>query len=183
MSKIKLVLKSSEVAGNFANVNIVVNGNVVDSERQLSATPETVIIDADLSDQNTLYFDLLNARAIDANGDGQIDFAIDPTMYVTLTEMQVSEDGINFKQLLPQAAQAIVLKDAIPPHADKKLKLLQEIPEEKFWSAGNEQLVFSKNQIIKYKSQQFNSRAVQGNQIFENGVFSQELTDRYYWGQ
>lgn len=182
MSKIKLVLKSSEVAGDFANINIVVNGNVVDQERQLSATPETVIIDANLSDQNTLYFDLLNARAIDVNGDGQFDSVNDLTMYVTLSEMHVSEDGVNFQQLLPKAKQTVILRDATPPHADKYLRLLNEIDQQKFWSA-QQILEFSRTRVIRNGVRQFPERTVQGNQVFEEGVFSQELTDRYYWGQ
>jgi hypothetical protein len=182
MSKIKLVLKSSEVAGDFANINIVVNGNVVDQARQLSAEPETVIIDADLSDQNTLYFDILNPRAIDVNGDGRFDGPDDLTMYVTLTEMQVSEDGVNFAQLLPQAFQGITLKDSAPPHTDKILGLSQEIKQQNFWSASTQQLDFSKDRITRNKSQQYNSYSVQGNQIFENGVFNQEITNKFYWG-
>ena len=178
MSKIKLVLKSSEVAGDFANINIVVNGNVVDQARQLSATPETLIIDADFADQNTLYFDILNPRAIDANGDGQIDFAIDPTMYVQLQEMHVSEDGINFKQLLPQAAQAIILKDAIPPHADKILNLSPAINEEVFWSI-NDKMYFSKDSITKTRGVMIIT--VQGNKIFVNGEFNESVTNKFYW--
>jgi hypothetical protein len=181
MSKIKLVLKSSEVAGDFANINIVVNSNVVDQARQLSATPETVIIDAALSDQNTLYFDILNPRAIDVNGDGQFDSVNDLTMYVTLLEMYVSVDGVDFQQFLPKVGQNIKLKDAIPPHEDKGLRLFPKIDPQKFWSA-QQILEFSRTRVIRNGAQQFPELTVQGNQIFENGVLNQELTDSYYWG-
>jgi hypothetical protein len=181
MSKIKLVLKSSEVADNFANINIVVNGNIVDQARQLSATSETVIIDANLADKNTLYFDILNSQAIDTNGDGQFDSVNDQTMYVTLSEMQVSEDDVNFTQLIPQAAQTTTLKGLTPPHVDRRFVLIPSIVQEKFWGM-NESMGFTKDRIIEINGDPIPTNTVQGNQIFVNGVFDQELTDSYYWG-
>jgi hypothetical protein len=181
MSKIKLVLKSSKVLGQFANINIVVNGKVVDQARQLSTTPETVIIDVNLLDQNTINFDILNSQAIDTNGDGQFDSINDQTMYVTMTEMQVSEDGNNFKQLLPQAAQTIILKDATPPHEDAPIILIQPIDQQKFWSMG-ESVGFTKDQINEINGNTISTTTIEGNQIFVDGVLNQELTDNYYWG-
>jgi hypothetical protein len=182
MSQIKLVLKSSEVEGIFANVNIVINGNIVQQALQLSETPQTVIINTDILDQNTLYFDLLNHRAIDVNGDGQIDYDNDITMYVTLSEMQVSEDDVNFTQLVPQAAQYTTLKGLALPHVDRQFLLIPPIDQGKFWSM-NELMGFTKSRVTEIGGHKYPVLSVQGNQIFRNGVFSQELTDGFYWGQ
>jgi len=178
MSKIKLVLTSSEVEGIFSNVNIVVNGNMVKQELQLSATPETVIIDTNLSDQNTLYFDLLNHTAIDLDGDGENDL----TMYVTVQEMQVAEDDANFKQLVPQAAKYTTLKGVHPPYVDRQLLLEPPIDNIQCWTK-DDIITFNKSIITKTPDRVFQYFSVQGNQIFENGKFSQKLTDQYYWGQ
>jgi hypothetical protein len=181
MSKIKLVLKSSEVEGILANVNIVINGNIVEQALQLSETPQTVIINTDILDQNTMYFDLLTTRGLDVNGDGQIDSVNDLTTYVTLIEMQVSEDGGNFTQLLPRSAQSITLKELDPPHADAPLILIESIDQQKFWSM-NESVGFTKDQINEINGSPITTITIEGNQIFENGVLNQEMTDSVYWG-
>ena len=105
--KLKLVLNSTSVEGDYSIVDITFNGVKLGSSVQLSANNLTLEYDASiLTDANNVVtISLLNDKAVDNNNDGDYLDAGDETMQALVQELAYSTDGTTYNTVIPQAEQ------------------------------------------------------------------------------
>ena len=105
MGKLRLTLSSTNVLGVYGIVDLVFNGIIIKSNKQLTADPLALEYDVDIltGSVNSLKVSLLNAQAHE-----------DQTYLVaSLTTLSYSIDGVNFTTLLPQVATSFTVPDGL----------------------------------------------------------------------
>jgi hypothetical protein len=165
MGKLRLTLNSTNVLGVYGIVDLVFNGDTIESNKQLTADPVALEYDVDIltAADNSLKVSLLNDQAHDANQDGDFLDAEDQVLTASLTALSYSTDGANFTTLLPQVATSFTVPDGI--YAGNVITLTESITS--FGSYGADYAItFNSDGII-------NSDQISGlkGKILPNGNF------------
>lgn len=102
MAKIELALTSTAVDGDYGIVDIYYNGNIVESNLQLSAAP--MVVTHDVVPENgfcTVRVDLLNDKATDVNLNGTYSDPEDELMDVRIISAKYADDDVTFVVMIP----------------------------------------------------------------------------------
>ena len=174
MGKLRLSIKSTDVLGVYGIVDLVFNGNTIESNRQLTADPVALEYDVDiLTDAvNSLKVSLLNDQAHDANQDGDFSDPEDQIMIALVTALSYSIDGVNFTTLLPQVSTSYTVPTGL--YAGNVLTLTESVTS--FNSYGVDYAItFNSDGII-------NSAQISGvkGKILPNGNFQDFVTGKTY---
>ena len=116
MGKLRLTLSSTNVLGVYGIVDLVFNGIIIESNKQLTADPLALEYDVDIltGSVNSLKVSLLNAQAHNAYQDSDFHGAEYQTFLVaSLTTLSYSIDEVNFTTLLPQVATSFTVPDRL----------------------------------------------------------------------
>jgi hypothetical protein len=111
MGKLRLDINSTKLPdGTYGQVDIKFNGSIIESNRQLSNTVETLTYDVTIDNtSNTLGIALLNAQALDFNTDGIYLDEENETTKIQVSSLEYSIDDTNYITLLPQAATSYTI--------------------------------------------------------------------------
>jgi hypothetical protein len=115
MGKLRLSLNSTKVPdGTYGRADIKFNGSIIESNRQLSNTVETLTYDVTIDNtSNTLGIALLNPQANDANNDGLYKDENNETTKIQVSSLEYSIDNTNYITLIPQAATSHTIAGTI----------------------------------------------------------------------
>ena len=115
MGKLRLDINSTKLPdGTYGQVDIKFNGSIIESNRQLSNTVETLTYDVTIDNtSNTLGIALLNAQAYDFNNDGFYKDEENETTKIQVSSLEYSIDNTNYITLIPHAATSYTIPGGI----------------------------------------------------------------------
>ena len=174
MGKLRLSLNSTKIStGTYGQVDIKFNGSIIESNRQLSNTVETLTYDVTIDNtSNTLGIALLNAQAYDFNTDGIYLDEENETTKIQVSSLEYSIDNTNYITLLPQAATSYTIPGGI--YAGNVVTLTESVTQ--FTSYGVDYaLTFNSEGIV-------NTEYCSGlrGKVLPNGKFQDLVTGKTY---
>ena len=174
MGKLRLSLNSTKIStGTYGQVDIKFNGSIIESNRQLSNTVETLTYDVTIDNtSNTLGIALLNAQAYDFNTDGIYLDEENETTKIQVSSLEYSIDNTNYITLLPQAATSYTIPGGI--YAGNVVTLTESVTQ--FTSYGVDYaLTFNSEGIV-------NTEYCSGlrGKVLPNGNFQDLVTGKTY---
>jgi hypothetical protein len=165
MGKLRLSLNSTKVPdGTYGRADIKFNGSIIESNRQLSNTVETLTYDVTIDNtSNTLEIALLNPQADDFNNDGFFTDDDNETTKIRVSSLEYSIDDTTYTTLLPQVATNYTVPGGL--YAGNVLILTESVTELSSYSADFE-IIFNSDGIV-------NTEYCSGlkGKILENGNF------------
>jgi hypothetical protein len=174
MGKLRLSLNSSKVPnGVYGRADLKFNGSIIESNRQLSNTVETLTYDVTIDNtSNTLEIALLNPQANDFNNDGFFKDDDNETTRIQVSSLEYSINDTTYVTLLPQAATSYTVPGGI--YAGNVVTLTESVSNFNSYSADHE-ITFNSDGIV-------NSEFISGvkAKILENGNLQDLVNGKTY---
>ena len=174
MGKLRLSLNSTKIStGTYGQVDIKFNGSIIESNRQLSNTVETLTYDVTIDNtSNTLGIAVLNPQARDFNNDGFYKDEDNETTRIQVSSLEYSIDNTNYITLLPQAAASYTVPSGL--YAGNIAFITESVTQFNAYDADGA-ITFNSDGIV-------NSEFISGVKfkIFENGTVQDLINGKTY---